>query len=82
MKSLGIPSRVGGHCGPLVRWSAGPLQSAGPLVTWSAEAGPLVPWSSGLLWIQYLCFCFSLSHPLLAYALLHSLRESSCVGLK
>ena len=43
MKSLGIPSRVGGRsAGPLVPWSAGPLVrwSPGPLVRWSP--GPLV----------------------------------------
>ena len=48
MKSLGIPSRVGGRSsGPLVPWSAGPLVrwSPGPLVRWSP--GPLVLWSAG-----------------------------------
>ena len=40
MKSLGIPSRVGGRSsGPLVPWSSGPL------VPWSS--GPLVRWSAG-----------------------------------
>ena len=56
MKSLGIPSRVGGRSsGPLVPWSAGPLVrwSSGPLVLvrWSPavrwSTGPLVPWSFG-----------------------------------
>ena len=56
MKSLGIPSRVGGRSsGPLVPWSSGPLVrwSSGPLVLvrWSPavrwSTGPLVPWSSG-----------------------------------
>ena len=58
MKSLGIPSRVGGRSsGPLVPWSSGPLirWSSGPLVLvrWSPavrwSASPLVLWSFVLL---------------------------------
>ena len=70
MKSLGIPSRVGGRSsGPLVRWSSGPLVcwSPGP-VAWS----PAVRWSTDLICVLFVVFrCH-----------IHCLRESSCVGLK
>ena len=45
MKSIQIPSRVGGRSsGPLVPWSSGPL------VRWSFGPGPLVPCSPLVHW--------------------------------